>query len=121
MPPSDLEAIRRFGNALRLARRNAGMSLDRLADEMKARGYRMTGANIGSWERGVHGPKTREPVAIIEDILEITDGRLHEAMGWRRGGTTVSQDYNSRIVNLPPEAQAVIDTIIEAEERKLQG
>ncbi len=119
MPPSDSDAIKRFGATLRMARTSKKLSMDRLADEMKARGYRMTGANIGGWERGEHGPKTREPVRIIEDILGITDGQLHEAMGWRRpGAEPVVQDYNSRITKLSPEAQSVIDTIIEAEERK---
>jgi transcriptional regulator with XRE-family HTH domain len=82
MPP-DPEPDGRFGAELRATRKAAGLSLDRLADEMKARGYKITGANIGGWERGEHSPKSREPVAMLEDILGVTDQRLHDAMGWR--------------------------------------
>lgn len=113
--PTDDE-LRHFGNTLRAARQKAGLSLDRLADELKARGQRTTGANIGAWERGQYAPRTRELVDAIDGVLEM-GGRLHDAIGWVHSGDS-TEDYNSRIIKLPPSAQQFIDEYIANEERK---
>lgn len=99
MPPTDTP-LASFGAMLRRERKQAGLTLEILAQQVRESGYEVTAANIGAWERGEYAPKTREPIALIEDILGITDGRLHEAMGWRRGDGNDKPPWDQMLASL---------------------
>lgn len=114
-------ARKAFGNALRRLRQKRGHTAAELAKMLSERGHHTTGSNIGAWERGQYVPRDTRVVDALAVVLE-AGTELHKPLSLERdAAASTSQDYNSRITRLSPEAQSVIDTIIEAEERKLES
>lgn len=114
------ESRKAFGNALRTTRKKAGLTTADVAQALSERGHRTTASNVGAWERGQYVPRDPKVVDVLADIVS-AGTELHDTLGFQHGRAAGGQDYNSRITRLSPEAQRVIDTIIEAEEQKLQG
>jgi transcriptional regulator with XRE-family HTH domain len=111
----------------------------------KACGVRVQ--TVNKWKQGQTSPEP-ERWPIIEQALGLDEGKIAEEAGYRgprlpppgvqaadhdsrSGGSSAGarvatsgggqRDYNSTIAHISPEAQAVIDRIIDAEERKQQS
>lgn len=47
----------KWGGRMKATRKNLGLTLEQLAEQMTAAGYQVTGAAISQWERGVYTPR----------------------------------------------------------------
>lgn len=70
-----------FGRRLRDLREALDLSADALAIKMTEAGAKVSGANIGAWERGQYGPRHRQQVRLLEQLLD-AEGILGPLLGF---------------------------------------
>lgn len=113
-PVTDTDDGEAFGRALRQLRKDRGWSMDQLADQLKARGHKITGAAIGAWERGEYAPRGREVLDLLDDILN-AGGELHRLLGLSYGdaGVTIAQADAGPIMDRLDRIEGTIGQLVD--------
>lgn len=73
-----------FEQALRLAIAERGLTLERIADRLQARGIRLSVATLSLWQTGrcrPERPKSLRALTVIEEVLQVQPGALFALLG----------------------------------------
>ena len=73
-----------FADALRVAIRDRGLSLDRLQQRLASRGARVGTATLSCWQKGTRHPErpaSLRAVSVLEEVLDLPTGSLLVLLG----------------------------------------
>ncbi|MEY9845448.1 transcriptional regulator with XRE-family HTH domain [Streptacidiphilus sp. BW17] len=103
-----------FDQALRHAIAERGLTLERIADRLDARGMRLSVATLSLWQTGrcrPERPKSLQALSVIEEVLQVQPGALFALLGpprprgrWAVKGAQQSAEQGTGQVAVPRAA-----------------